>query len=160
MNSFTERCLDMQGFSYLTREEKRRYAPLLRFTPATCTALVATGLILGSPVILAFTAAIALLGSMLPQAHPLDLVYNKILRHVLKTPALPPNPAPRRFAAGIKSVPLFVTAAAPQAGYAPIAMGIGFFLMAVGTVAAVTYWDLGSWVYRELNQKLHLQIRV
>lgn len=93
MSTFTERSLDMQGFSYLTSEEKRRYAPLLRFTPAACTALVVTGLILGSPLVLAFTAAIALAGSVLPQAHPLDLFYNGVLRHVLRTPALPPNPA-------------------------------------------------------------------
>ena len=156
MNSLTERWLDMQGFSYLTNEEKQHYAPLLRFTPAACTALILTGLMLNSPLILALTAAIALVGAMLPQAHPLDLFYNGVLRHVLRTPALPPNPAPRRFAAGIKSVPLFVAAAALQAGYTSLAMGIGFFLVAVGTVAAVTYWDLGSWLYRELTQKLHV----
>ncbi|MBI4312250.1 MAG: DUF4395 family protein [Chloroflexi bacterium] len=148
MNTFTERCLDMQGFAYLSREQKARLAPALRFTPAACTSLVMAGLVLRSPLLLAATAAFALVGSLLPRAHPLDLLYNRALRPILRGPALPPNPAPRRFAAGIKSVPLFIAAAALQAGYGPIAFAIGLFLATVGAVAAITCWDMGSWLYR------------
>ena len=146
--SFQDRCLEMQGFGYMTADQKRAYAPLLRFTPAACTSLVLFGLVIGSPVVLAVTAAIALFGSLMPTAHPLDIFYNRVLRHPIGTAELPANPAPRRFAAGIKSAPLFVAAAALAIGNAPIAYGIGVFLAIVGATAAITYWDLGSWLYR------------
>ena len=153
MNTNTGRWLDMQGFDYMDADTKRRYAPLLRFTPAACTALVLTGLLLHSPALLAATAAIALFGSIYPSAHPLDLFYNAVLRHALRQPALPPNPAPRRFAAGIKAFPLFAVAGAMYVGNDAFAYGVGAFLAAVGTVAALTYWDLGSWLYRNAIER-------
>lgn len=142
-----ERALDLQGYGDLPPAEKRRCAVGLRFTPAACTSLVVLGLVLESPLVLALTAIFALIGSVAPRAHPLDLLYDRVVRRLVGGPVLPPTPAPRRFAAGIKSVPLFVAAAALEAGYPELALAIGAFLVGVGAVAAITFWDLGSWLY-------------
>ena len=154
MSLSTERNLDMQGFDALRIDEKRRLAAMLRWTPAACTSLVVIGLVFQSPLVLGATAAFALLGSLLPNAHPLDLIYNAVGARFFRTGPLPPNPAPRRFAAGIKSLPLGFAALLMQAGYWQAATAIAGTLAVVGLVAAVTYWDLGSWIYRRMTARL------
>ena len=154
MKGFTERCLNMQGFDELPSGEEVRYAAMLRWTPAACTSLVVTGLVLQSPLILGATAAFALFGSLMPAAHPLDVFYNLTAARVLRTGPLPPSPAPRRFAAGIKSLPLGFAAVLMQVGQWQAATVIGAALAVVGIVAAATCWDLGSWMYRRLVQAM------
>ena len=91
----------MQGFDRRDSTEGSRRTSMLRWTPAACTSLVVIGLVVQSPLILGATAAFALLGSILPKAHPLDVIYNAVGARLFRTGPLPPNPAPRRFAAGL-----------------------------------------------------------
>lgn len=153
MNSSQQRFLKMQGFDRMDSTAGIRRAAMLRWTPAACTSLVVIGLVVQSPLILGVTAAFALFGSLFPKAHPLDVIYNVVGARLFRTGPLPPNPAPRRFAAGIKSLPLGFAALLMQAGQWELATAIGGALAVVGLLAAVTYWDLGSWIYRTLTRR-------
>jgi len=97
LSSFANSCLDRQGFVDLDQDAKARLNLALRFTPALCFSVAAVGVALRSPVILGLVAASAF-GAALGITHPFDILYNRAVRPLVGGPALPPNPAPRRFA--------------------------------------------------------------
>jgi len=112
-------------------------APWLRLAPALCATSAAIGTVTASPVILSALAANAILGAILP-FHPFDLLYNCGFRFLVRKRPLPPNGAPRRFACGMASVWLIVTAllfasGQPQAGYL-----LGGLFVAVALLVATT----------------------
>ena len=103
------RRLAAQGYCDLDEPALREIGPWLRWSPALCTTVMATGTILGSPVVLLGLAPLAALGAALNR-HPFDYLYNGIVRHLTKTRPLPPHAAQRRFACGVASVWLVGTA--------------------------------------------------
>lgn len=85
--------------------------PWTRFSPALCSAIGAIGTILASPLVLAALVPFAALGTVF-RVHPFDLIYNHGIRYLTGTEPLPENGAPRRFACGVATVWVTVTAAA------------------------------------------------
>jgi hypothetical protein len=108
LSAVTAQRLHTQGF---TADEVwlAEVAPWLRLAPALCATVTAIGTAFASPTILFALAGTALLGTLLP-FHPFDLIYNYGLRFAVGKRPLPPNGAPRRFACGIATVWLSVTA--------------------------------------------------
>jgi hypothetical protein len=92
--SWTERNLTVQGYC-LSGAESRALRLGLRFPTALCFALVATGLILESAVLILALVPIGALAGW-TRRHPFDLLWNHGLRHLSGAPELPPNPTPRR----------------------------------------------------------------
>lgn len=152
--------LDMQGFSGLDAEEKRRSAVPLRFTPAVGTALVLVGLILQSPQLLAVMALVALSGALLPGGMVIDVVYNLLVRHVFGAPRLPSTPTPRRFSYLISTVLLGSSALAFSFGASAVGLVLGGLVVVGGTVLSMTLWCLGSWIYWTLCSFLPLRGQV
>jgi hypothetical protein len=70
-----------------------RLDPWLRLVPFVTTF---SSLMVSAPILMA-TAVVSFVGAILPR-HPLDLVYNTLIRHIENSPELPPTSARRRAA--------------------------------------------------------------
>jgi len=88
--------LEMQGYHGLDDAHLIEISPWVRVVPATLLGWTAVGTALGSPAVFWVLTPFALLGA-LPR-HPLEAVYDRGLRHVLGTRALPASGVPRRVA--------------------------------------------------------------
>lgn len=101
----SRRRLRVQGYECPNEQSFRDVIPWTRFSPALCSAIGAIGTILASRGVL------AALGTVF-RVHPFDLIYNHGIRYLTGTEPLPENGAPRRFACGVATVWVTVTAAA------------------------------------------------
>lgn len=90
------RNLTIQGF-VCNSASFDRIEPWLRLNPAICLAFAVIGFAYSSYQVFLLMAAFAAVGAIFPHALG-DVIYNTLIRHFTKTPALPPNPPPRRFA--------------------------------------------------------------
>ncbi len=115
ISTVTRRRLDLQGFTDVNENLLNQTASWLRLAFALCTLLAGLGTILASYTILYILVPIAALGAIF-NTHPFDLIYNYGIRYITGTPALPKRGAPGRFACGLGSVWLIVTALMFQMG--------------------------------------------
>ena len=139
--------LDMQGFAYLSDEEQAEYAWPLRFTPAVGTALVAVGLVMQSPLLLAVICATALSGALFPHGMAIDLAYNYGVRHLFGAPRLPGTPTPRRFSYLISTALLAGSSVSFTYGWTIPGWVLGGLVVVGGTILTSTLWCLGSWIF-------------
>ena len=144
---FSDSCLAMQGYVGVLDAAKRQLALAIRFTPAVCTGLIVAGLAMHSAAWLAGVAAIALIGGLFPSGHPIDLVYNHGVRHLVGGDKLPPNPPPRRFACLVAMLVLGGAAAGFATGHPTVGYVLGGFMVAAGVTVTLTNWCLASWMY-------------
>jgi len=151
LSSLASDNLDKQGFCSLGEEGKARYARSLRFTPAVATVLIVMGLILRSPIVMGSVALIALTGVLFPRGMLIDVVYNLGIRHIFRSPQLPPTPTPRRFSYGISALWLAGSAASFHFGLPLLGIALGAVVAIGSTVLATTLWCLGSWLYRPVG---------
>ena len=140
------RRIEAQGFTCLTNDEVKALDPWFRFAPAMCLSWVSCGVVLGSPTILAALFPFALLGGILT-GHPFDVIYNHGIRHLLRTPELPPYARPRRFACLMASVMIASTAAAFYLGYPLPGYVIGGLMIAMASVQVATGFCVPSLIY-------------
>lgn len=145
----TQRRLEIQGYACSTDQAFPAVVPWTRFSPALCSLIGAVGTILASPVILGALVPFAALGAVF-RRHPFDLLYNQGIRNLTGTPKLPANGAPRRFACGVATVWLSMTAIAflsqaMLAGYV-----LGSLFVAVSGLVATTHICIPSMIYRTL----------
>ena len=107
----------------------------------------AVGTALASPSLLWALAPFAALGAVFP-SHPFDVVYNHGLRHLLRTPALPPYGFRRRMACAMATVMLVVAAWAFQAGLPLVGQVVGWSLVAAAFVNVSTGFCVPSFLVR------------
>lgn len=143
------RRIEAQGFRGLDDAALAEIGPWLRWSPALCAVLMATGTILASPPVLWALAAIALLGAVLP-FHPFDVLYNQGVRHLTGTRPLPHHGPQRRFACGMAAAWLAGTGLAFQEGAAVLGYVLGGTLTFVAAIIAVTHFCIPSLVYNKL----------
>jgi hypothetical protein len=123
--------------------------PWLRWSPALCAAIMATGTILASPLMLWTVAAIALLGAALP-FHPFDLLYDHGVRHLTGTRPLPHHGAQRRFACAVAAAWLVATGLAFHAGSPLLGYVLGGAMTAAAVTVATTHLCFASAVYNRV----------
>ncbi len=156
MNRTTETTrwlVELQGF---TGQEDRNLRAIdlgLRVGPVFCMALAGIATALESPAMLLVLAPLALLGAVL-SGSPFDVFYNHGLRHVLNGPRLPVYQAPRRFACGLATVWLLVTASLMLAGYALAGQIMGWLLVLTAAVPVTTGFCVPSFVFRLVTRTL------
>ena len=138
--------LDAQGYVNVDRQTLARVEPWLRWSPALCTIVMATGTIFASPWILWALMPFAALGALFPR-HPFDYVYNLGVRRLTRTPPLPPHGAPRRFACGIAAIWLLATGEAFAADLNVIGYVLGGMLTAVAALVSTTHFCIPSLIY-------------
>jgi len=140
--------LAVQGYC-LTAEESRALRVGLRFPTALCLALVVTGLVLQSAVLILALVPIGAIAGW-TQRHPFDWLWNHGLRHLSGAPELPPNPTPRRHAFKLATVWLLAVGMLFAVGQATAALALGIVLVGVcGLVTATGFCIpstlLGAW---------------
>lgn len=145
----TRRRLDIQGFTDVDENLLKQTASWLRFAFALCTILAALGTVLASPLFLYILTPFAALAAIFP-VHPFDLIYNYGIRHLTKTPKLPKRGAPNRFACGLGSVWLIVTALMFQSGNNTAAYILGASLTFVGLLVSTIDFCIPSLLYRSV----------
>jgi hypothetical protein len=94
--------LTTQGYC-LSDAERRELSVALRFSTGLCLTLVVVALVLQSPVMVFGLTGIGVIAGFSPR-HPFDHLWNRVVRHVVGGPELPPNPPRRRHAFKLATV--------------------------------------------------------
>ena len=149
ISPITRRRLDIQGFTDVDEDLLDQTVSWLRFAFALCTILAALGTVFASPIFLYVLSPIAALAAISP-VHPFDLIYNYGIRYLTKTPQLPKRGAPSRFACGLGSVWLIVTALMFQSGNLTIGYILGGSLTFVALLVSTTDFCIPSMIYRSI----------
>jgi hypothetical protein len=126
--------LSVQGYQ-LPVEQRRALRVGVRLPTALCLALVLTGLVVQSAVLIFALVPIGAVAGWTPR-HPFDAVWNHGLRHLNGAPPLPPNPRRRRHSFKLATVWLAGVGALLALGQTTAALGLGAVL--VGVCALVT----------------------
>lgn len=142
--------VELQGFTGVADQDLKPIDLGLRVGPLFCMLLAGIATALASPAMLLALAPLAALGAIL-SGSPFDVFYNHGLRHVLKGPRLPVYQAPRRFACGLASAWLVVTAGLMLAGYATAGQVMGWLLVATAAVPVITGFCVPSFTYRMIT---------
>lgn len=139
--------VELQGFTGVPDRDLKAIDLGLRVGPVFCMLLAGIGTVLASPVMLLALAPLAALGAIL-SGSPFDVFYNHGLRDALKGPRLPVYNAPRRFACGMASAWLLVTAGLMAGGYATAGQAMGLLLVATAAVPVTTGFCVPSFIFR------------
>lgn len=97
ISSRSQKRLEEQGFCGFTNAELGQHRFGIRFAYFICMSLVIIGLVLKNQQFLLIANIVALLG-ILPPYHPVDYLYNYVIRHLMGRPKLPPRSDQGRFA--------------------------------------------------------------
>ena len=143
--------LTTQGYC-LTDDERRRLAVGLRFSTGLCLSLVVVALALQSTVMVFALCGIGVLASFATR-HPFDHLWNHGARHLLRGPALPPNPRRRRDAFKVATVWLALVATLFAAGWSTAALVLGGLLVAACGVVTATNLCLPSEMFAWLERR-------
>jgi hypothetical protein len=141
--------LEEQGFRGLTATELASHKFGIRFAYYLCGSLVLTGLITHSVPLLAVMLAIAVLG-MLPPYHPLDYLFNGVVRHLVGKPKLVKRANQARFACAKATVLLGGIVYCFYNGKDTIAYALGGILIASAFLVSVFDICIPSKIYNAL----------
>jgi len=139
----------IQGYLTQTEEEISALAVGNRFAYQLCTLFVIFGTVTANTIVLNSMAAIALLGTLLPN-HPFDYLFNGGIRHIIDKPAVPRRSPQLRFACGIATVWLLATVWAFSNGDPTLGYWLGGSLAAVAALVATTDVCIPSMIYNFL----------
>lgn len=141
------RRLKIQGFEGLSDSDLRKWGGWIEFSPILCATFAALGTALAWIPGLLGLACIAALGAVLP-FHPFDLIYNHGIRRFTKTRPLPSNGMPRRFACGMATVWLCVTAYCFYEGWNVAGYVLGSSLVATAVLVSTTHICIPSMIFQ------------
>jgi hypothetical protein len=132
------RRIEAQGFrlSDMTDVEVRALDPWLRMTPFLTGLIAALSTLMASPYILGALAVVLAFAVVLPR-HPFDIAYNRFIRALENSPAIPPTPPRRRIVYAILCAMLWGSAACFALGSHRWGATFGWAVaMEMGVVAA------------------------
>ncbi len=152
--TFQQRSLFQQGYQRYSPKELKQLEWGLRFTPAACSLIAAYGLVNQMPMLLFAVAGLGIWAFFLPAAHPMDLLYNHVVRHLFGAVKLPENPFQRRLAclsAGLMNIAAGVLflAGMPIAAYV-----VGGMLLFLQAIVIFTHFCTLSWMYEGVMRLL------
>jgi hypothetical protein len=128
--------LSVQGYQ-LSAQQRRALRVGVRLPTGLCLALVLTGLVARSAVLILALVPIGAVAGWTPR-HPFDAVWNHGLRHLHGAPPLPPNPHRRRHTFKLATVWLAGVGALLASGQPAAALGLGAVLVGVCVLVTAT----------------------
>jgi hypothetical protein len=143
------RRLQVQGYRNYSDEELMAHRFGIRFAYWICVTAASVGIVTASTSIILGVAVLALFASF-PPYHPVDYLYNYGIRHLLKKPKLPRRTNQARFACGIATVWLVMTAYLFANNEPAIATTLGLSLVGVGLLVSTTDICIPSMLYNFL----------
>jgi len=152
--TFQQKSLFQQGYQQYSAQELKQLEWGLRFTPAVCSAITAYGLYFQQPYVLFFVGFLGMWAFFFPAGHPMDFLYNRVVRHIFGAIKLPENPFQRRlacFAAGIMNT---TSAVLFLAGFPLSAISVGVVLLVLQAIVITTHFCTLSWMYEGLMRAL------
>lgn len=152
--SFQQRSLFQQGYQRYTPKELRQLEWGLRFTPAVCSAITAVALVYQLPYLLFAVAALGIWAFFFPAAHPMDLLYNHVVRHAFGAVALPANPFQRRLACLSAGAMNIIAGALFLAKLPVAALAVGITLLVLQAIVIFTHFCTLSWMYEGVMRLL------
>jgi rhodanese-related sulfurtransferase len=152
--SFMQRSLFQQGYQRFSPRELKELEWGLRFTPAVCSLIALYGLVNQLPYLLVLVAGLGVWAFFFPAAHPMDLLYNKGVRHLFGAAALPENPLQRRLACLSAGIMNSLAASFFLAGMPRGAMVTGGVLLVLQGIVIVTHFCTLSWMYEGVLRML------
>ncbi len=146
-----QNALMQQGYCTYTKSNLKSISNGLRFTPLLCMFLALYGLILlQNPYWHFAIASLGILPFWFPKAHPFDLLYNKVIRHLVGGVKLPANPLPRRIACVMGGLMNVGIGFSFYYGSTIVAYGFGIVLIALQTIVITTHICIASVMYQGL----------
>jgi hypothetical protein len=130
--------LTTQGYC-LSDAERRDLSIALRFSTGLCLTLVVVALAIESPVMIFALSGVGVIAGFSAR-HPFDHLWNRVVRHAVGGPVLPPNPSRRRHAFKVATVWLAIVGGLFSEGAITAALLLGGLLVAA--CAAVTAANL------------------
>jgi uncharacterized membrane protein len=130
--------LTTQGYC-LSYAERRELSVALRFSTGLCLTLVVVALALQSPAMVFVLSAIGVIAGFSAR-HPIDHLWNRVVRQLVRGPPLPPNPPRRRHAFKLATVWLASVGALLSLGATAAGLLLGGLLVAA--CGAVTVANL------------------
>jgi hypothetical protein len=134
--------LTTQGYC-LSDDERRELSLALRFSTGLCLTLVVVALALESPVMVFALSGIGVIAGF-GARHPFDHLWNRVVRHALGGPALPPNPARRRHSFKVATVWLLGVGTLLVTGLTTVGLILGGLLIAACATVTATNLCLPS----------------
>jgi rhodanese-related sulfurtransferase len=154
--SFQQKSLFQQGYQTYSPKELKQLEWGLRFTPAVCSSITAAALYFQQPYVLFVVAFLGMYAFFFPAGHPMDLIYNHIVRPMFGAVRLPENPFQRRvacFAAGIMNTAAAVLFLMEMP---TVAIAVGGALLVLQAIVITTHFCTLSWMYEGLMRMLGL----
>lgn len=152
--TFQQRSLFQQGYQRFSPQELKQLEWGLRFTPAACSLIAAYGLYVQQPYILFAVAALGIWAFFFPAAHPMDLLYNHVVRHLFGAVRLPENPLQRRLACLSAGMMNIAAAALFLLGLPVAAIVVGVSLLVLQAIVIFTHFCTLSWMYEGVMRML------
>ncbi|MDH5597009.1 MAG: DUF4395 family protein [Candidatus Peregrinibacteria bacterium] len=144
--------LETQGLTGFTDQQLYDYQFGFRFAYATCTLLVLIGIILKNLPLLITMMVIAFFGTLLPR-HPLDYLYNHLVRHLIGKKEIPVRAAQAKFACAIATIWLGVTIYLFYVGLDFWAYVMGGILVLIASLVSILDFCIPSIIYKYLFRK-------
>lgn len=146
------RRVEQQGFSCSVGSPIDDLVPWLRLAPVVTFGIASVATVRASPPI--FLGLGILAGTCaLVGVHPVDAIYNRVLRRWTKTAQLPPSPAPRRFACGLATIWLVVTALAFHVPVSILGYVLAGVFLLLSLTVATTHFCVGAVLFRLLADR-------
>jgi len=146
VQGYQEYGLLQQGYDY-GPNELTQLTWGLRFTPMACMGLALAGLFLENPGIHFALAVLGIIPFWFPTGHPIDMLYNRVLRPLWNGIVLPPNPLPRRiacFMGGLMNLTIGLFFVFEMRMWA---FSFGAILISLQLVVISTHFCLASWLF-------------
>jgi hypothetical protein len=138
--------LKAQGYCKLSDTEISELAFGNRFAYIVCGLIVAIAVATAHIPTLVVMTIVAFLGIILPY-HPLDYIYNHVLRGMLNKPELPPRSKQLKFACVIATLWLIATTYLFYSGFYSAGYILGALLVAVAFIVSTTDFCIPSMIY-------------
>jgi rhodanese-related sulfurtransferase len=152
--SFQHRSLVQQGYENYTRQELTEMEWGLRFTPFVCALIALYGLVTQQPLVLFAVAFLGAWAFFFPAAHPMDLLYNHVVRPLFGAAKLPPNPLQRRLACLSAAIMNLMAGTLFLVGWPIAAWIVGGCLLVLQAIVIATHFCVLSWMYEGVSRML------
>jgi len=149
LNPTIKRRLEIQGFTEVDPGILEETVSWLGFPYLLCAILAAAGTMLASPVVLLGLTFFSAWGAA-SAVHPFDYIYNYGIRRATGTGPLPKRGVPGRFACGLGTAWLLVTAWAFYSGMMLTGYILGANLVLVAGLVGTVHFCIPSLIFRSI----------